>query len=349
LLLATFLASGATGQIPAPVDTVVRNYRAAGATDQPFELQVINGHRTVANTLLLRLAITNRGTAPMAVQYDFAGSTNPAELGKISALYVLDPNGRKKYEVLRDASGTTLCSRIDPAINPGERRLIYAQLAAPPDTSSSFDLYFPKADPILNVPIGLPGAGEPIPPDAPVTDLSRAPGPASPVPPAPSTAIDQPTSNNQPDVYTNQTNLIPNGSPGKAIGSVESANSTVPFTVEVQSLKAPAGQRATLRLTMTNNGSGNLIDSGQFTSGISDLAGSHQITGVYLVDPATKQRFDVVRDTETSALCSRLDRPFDPGESRPLEATFPPIPATVKSVYVYFPHASPITNVPVTR
>ena len=36
-----------------------------------------------------------------------------------------------------------------------------------------------------------------------------------------------------------------------------------------------------------------------------------------------------------------------PGERRALEAQFPPIPATVKSVYVYFPHAAPIANVPV--
>ena len=349
LLILALSVAGAPAQIPGHVDTGVRNYRSDGMTDQPFTLEVINAHRTVSNTMLLRLAITNQGTAPMAIQYDFAGNTNPAELGKISALYALDPNGRKKYEVLRDASGATLCSRIDPAINPGERRVVYAQLAAPPDTSSAFDLYFPKAGAILTIPIGLPEAGEPIPPNAPVTELGRAPGPAAPVQPGPSSAIDQPTSNNQPNVYTNQTNPVPNGSRDKAIGSVESANSTVPFTVEALGLKAPAGQRAVLRLALTNNGSGNLIDTGQFTNTVGSLSDPTQITGVYLVDPATSQRFEVVHETETKALCSRIDRPLDPGERRLLEATFPPIPVTVKSVYVYFPHASQITDVPVTR
>ena len=348
LILALSLGS-ALAQIPGHVDTGVRNYRSDGATDQPFALELINAHRTVSNTVLLRLAITNKGTAPMAVQYDFAGNSNPAEQGKISALYAFDPNGRKKFEVLRDAAGATLCSRIDPAINPGERRVLYAQLAAPPDTSSAFDLYFPKAGPILDIPIGLPEAGEPIPPNAPVTDLSRAPGPAAPVQPGPSTAIDQPSSNNQPNVYTNQTNPVPNGSRDKAIGSVESANATVPFTVEALGLKAPAGQRAVLRLAFTNNGSGNLIDTGQFTGTVGELTDRLQITGVYLVDPATNQRFEVVRETETKALCSRIDPPLDPGERRLLEATFPPIPASVKSVYVYFPHASQITDVPVTH
>ena len=349
LLILALTAGSAFAQIPGKVTTTVRNYRSDGTTDQPFALEVMNAHRTVSNTMLLRLAITNKGDAPMTIQYDFAGNTNPAEMGKISALFALDPNGRKKYEVLRDASGATLCSRIDPAINPGERRLVYAQLAAPPDTSSAFDLYFPKAGAILDIPIGLPEAGEPIPPGAPVTDLSRAPGPAAPVQPGPSTAIDQPTSNNQPDVYTNQTNAVPNGSRDKAIGSVESANATVPFTVEALGLKAPAGQRAVLRLALTNNGSGNLIDTGQFTGTLGSLSDPTQITGVYLIDPATNLRYEVVHETETKALCSRIDRPLDPGERRMLEATFPPIPATVKSVYVYFPHASQITDVPVTR
>ena len=43
-----------------------------------------------------------------------------------------------------------------------------------------------------------------------------------------------------------------------------------------------------------------------------------------------------------------LDPVLGPGERRVLEAQFPPLPATVKSVYVYFPHTSPIADVPVT-
>ena len=62
----------------------------------------------------------------------------------------------------------------------------------------------------------------------------------------------------------------------------------------------------------------------------------------------SKVRYNVVRTTETRALCSKIDPVLGPGERRPLEAQFPPIPPTVKSVYLYFPHATPIANVPVT-
>ena len=177
---------------------------------------------------------------------------------------------------------------------------------------------------------------------------SSAPAPVAAVPIAPSAAIDQPTSNNLPNVYTNQTQIVGSGTPLKGIGSVESANATVPFTVEALSLKAiPTG--ATLRLAITNNGSGELDAAGQFTTGLGGASDPRQITGVYLLDPASQQRFQVVRTSETRALCSKIDPVLGPGERRTLEAQFPAIPAGVKSVYLYFPHTAPISNVPVTR
>ena len=82
----------------------------------------------------------------------------PPDNDRISALFAVDPNGRKKYVVLRNGQNQPYCSLIEPPLKPGERRLLGAQLSSPPDTTSAFDLYFPKATPILGVPIGLPQA-----------------------------------------------------------------------------------------------------------------------------------------------------------------------------------------------
>ena len=347
-----FFAGGVStipAQIAGTTDAVGTTYIGKGMTNQPFTVEVINARRTVSNSLLVRLALTNNGTAPIRPEQDFSGDSNPVDANTISALYAVDPNGQTKYTVLRDAGGRPLCSRIVPELKPGERRVVYAQLLSPPDTSSSVRIVFPKADAIKDVPIGLPEAGEPIPPDAGFGNPRGVPAPATPVPLAPSSAIDQPTSNNLPDVYTNQTQIIGSGTPLKGIGSIDSDNSTVPFTVEVTSLKAtPTG--STLLLTLTNNGSGILDASGnQFTGGLGGLGDAQAISGVYLVDPASQQRFQVVRTSETSAQCSKIDPALGPGERRPLEAHFPAIPASVKTVYVYFPHTAPISGVPVTR
>ena len=348
LLTCVSLVGTAAAQIPDAPDTTSAHYSAKGMTDQPFTVEVLDARRTVSNSLLVRLAVTNHGTAPLRPEHDFSGNSNPLDANTISSLYAVDPNGQTKYAVLRDARGRPLCSRIVPEIKPGERRTLYAQLFSPPDTSSSVKIIFPGADPILAVPIGLPQAGEPIPPEAAIGDPGSVPAPAAAVPLAPSSANDQPTSNNLPTVYTNQTQIIGSGSPMKGIGAIDSGNATVPFTVEALSLKAST-TGATLRLAFTNNGSGNLDATGQFTAGIGGVGDPLQISGVYLVDPASQLRFQVVRTSETQALCSKIDPAMGPGERRTLEAQFPVIPLSVKSVYVYFPHTAPISSVPVTR
>lgn len=323
----------AAAQIPAPVTTGVPDYKADGRTDQPFTVEIIGARRSVNNVLVVRLALTNRGTAPLQPHQDFAGDSNPADDNRISALFALDPNGRKKYGVIRDSRNQPLCGQVVPPLQPGERRVLDAQLLAPPDTTSAFDVYFPKATPILGVPIGLPQAGEPLPGGAAIVTPAGVALPATAAPIAPTVAIDQPTSNNLPNVYTNQSNPT---APGKGIGSVQTNNADTPFTVEVLSVKG-----RTLRLAVTNNGSGSLDAAGQFTGGVGTSSGDRSVSGLYLVDPVSKQRFNVVH-------APTIDPVLSPGERRVLEAQFPPIPATVKSVYVYFPHATPVADVPVT-
>lgn len=348
LFAAMLLTSTAHAQISAPTDTTVRSYLANGVTDQPFTIQVVGCRRTVANVLLIKLVLTNLGTNPIQPQQDFAGNNNPTDLNRISAFYAEDPNGRKKYTVLRNAQNEPLCSAVVPPIQPGEKRNVFAEFTAPPQTSSVVDLYFPKANPILSVPMGLSQAGEPIIPEADVAP-SGLPTPAGAVPVGPSTDITEGANNSEPNLYTNQTNPVPSGSPLKGIGNVTSANSTVPFTVDVLKLTAPASGPATLQLAVTNNGSGNLDATGQFSGAVVDGADAQTIAGVYMVDPVSKQRFDVVRDGQGHIGAAKIDPAFGPGERRVLQAQFPAIPATVKSVYVYFPHATPISDVPVSR
>lgn len=175
-----------------------------------------------------------------------------------------------------------------------------------------------------------------------------APAPASPLPGAPLTASGQPGTNFRPDVYVNQKGTTPPGSRWVAHGSVQSANSDTPFTVEAMSVERTAPGRATLRLALTNNGSGLLEAAGQFAAGLSDPAGSQKISGVYLFDPKTKLRLDGVGQTQTEALCTKFEALLQPGERRLLEAEYPAPADGVTSVYVYFPHAAPIADVPVT-
>ena len=347
--VAASLVPGARAQIVGsaiPGDPV---YRANGATDQPFTVEVLGARRTASNSLLVRLALTNNGAVPLLIKNEFSGTTNPTEAKKISAIYAVDPNGQKKYGVLSDAQGQTLCSRLEPDLQPHERRELFAQLASPPDTSSAVNIFFPRATAILQVPIGLPGAGEPQPVGASIGDPGNYPAPAAPVPIAPTSAIDQTTTNAPPNVYATVPGPLAADTPAKAVGSIQSGNSTTPFIVEALGIKRGGGANgnAVLRLALTNNGSNALDATGQFTTGLSDLADPHGISGVYLIDPKSQVRYAVVSESQTHALCSTVNPPLNTGEQRQLEAQFPALPATTRSVSVYFPHASPINDVPV--
>ncbi len=324
-------------------------YRANGMTDQPFTVEVLGVRRTVSNSLLVRLALTNNGSSPLSIRHEFSGSSNPAEERKISAIYAVDPNGQKKYGVLPDAQGQTLCSRLDPDLLPRERRELFAQLSSPPDTSSAVNIFFPRATAILQVPIGLPGAGEPLPPNATIGNTGNYPAPAAPVPIAPTSAIDETTTNVLPNVYATVPGRLAADTPSKALGNIQSGNSTTPFTVEALGIKRTGGtgSNTVLQLTLTNNGSNALDAAGQFTSGLTDLGDPRAITGVYLIDPQTQVRYGVMRASQTGASCSSISPPVNTGERRRLEAQFPALPAATKSVSVYFPHASPINDVPV--
>lgn len=343
------LGCAAHAQIPAAVTSGGEtNYNSTGEASQPFTLELIDARRTVSNTLLVRLGITNNGAAALAPAFDFALPGQAVDNGTVSGVYAVDPNGQGKFGIVRGSDGKPLCSVIEPALQPGERRQIFAQLAAPPSTSSVVTIVFPKARAIVGVPIGLPTAGQAIPPEASIGDPGHAPAPTSPLPQGTAAAIDQPGTNYRPDLYTNQQGLAPSGSSGVGIGSVQSANSDTPFTVEAMGVERTGPDRAVLHLALTNNGSGVLEAAGQFAAGISDPADAQKISGVYLIDPKSKQRLEVVRETQTAALCSKIDPALKPGERRLLEAQFPAPAAGVASMYVYFPHAAPIANVPVT-
>lgn len=120
-----------------------------------FTVQVLELRRTSGNMLLLRMNITNTSGKDISPGYDFTKERSwDFNVGAISGVYVVDANAQKKYEVMRDAKGTALASKIDPALKPNETREVYVQLPAPPATTQRLTIYFPKTtSPIFDVPI----------------------------------------------------------------------------------------------------------------------------------------------------------------------------------------------------
>ena len=186
-------------------------YESDGVTDQPFLLEVLDARRTVSNTLLVRTGPDEPGHRADAAAPRFLRQHQPDRRRPIPPLYAVDPNGRRKYAVLRDSQRPARSVRsIAPAkssrANGGSSTPNCSRRRTPPVRSTSFS----EGDPILERAHRPAAGGRADARRTPPSAISgRVPVPAAPVPVAPRTAIDQPTSNNLPNVYTNQTQSSP--------------------------------------------------------------------------------------------------------------------------------------------
>ena len=121
----------APAQIPDAPDTTSAHYAAKGMAAQPFSVEVLDARRTVSNSLLVRLALTNLGTEPLRPEHDFSGNSNPADASTIASLYAVDPNGQKKYTVLRDCPGPSAVFAGRTRVEAGRTAHLVRSIAFP--------------------------------------------------------------------------------------------------------------------------------------------------------------------------------------------------------------------------
>ena len=98
--------------------------------------------RRKGNTLTAKFRVRNQGTA--AVEPDFY----------FSQIYVMDPAGGKKYEVLKDESGNYIGGlrsgwrdRWYDTLDPGESAIVWAKFPAPPPEVTVVTFQLPSTPP----------------------------------------------------------------------------------------------------------------------------------------------------------------------------------------------------------
>lgn len=128
------------------------------------------------------------------------------------------------------------------------------------------------------------------------------------------------------------------GAPGVlATGDGESPG----LRVEIQELKRTTGETVTMRFTLINE-SEKAVGFGCGTFGdCGSISGTHLIDG--------KNKYAVVRDKESTCLCSKGLNAVEPKGRRSLWARFPAPPDNVQKVTVIVPHFLPIDDVPIGR
>ena len=72
---------------------------------------------------------------------------------RVGAVQLVDPVGKKKYFVARDAEGKCVCSRGIPDVAPHSRLSLWAKFPAPPDDVQKISIVIPHFQPLDDVTI----------------------------------------------------------------------------------------------------------------------------------------------------------------------------------------------------
>ena len=138
---------------------------------------------------------------------------------------------------------------------------------------------------------------------------------------------------------------ICSSSPVLAQDVLSAEGETPDVRIEVRDLKRGDGNTVTLRLRLVNESGGEFKGSCLMREyGANDNCGT--FSGAYLLDPANKKKYLVVRDTEGNCVCSGIDDLKD-GKKMNIWATYPAPPADVAKLTVIVPAFEPIEGVPV--
>ena len=130
-----------------------------------------------------------------------------------------------------------------------------------------------------------------------------------------------------------------------AAGPVASTDGEQPgIRIDVTELKRSSGDTVTLRLSLVNGSSEgfSLADSLR-------LRGSgYNISGIYLLDPANKKKYQVIMGADDQCVCSSgVPYTLEAGKTINLWAKFPAPPADVAEIGVVVPHFIPMDGVPI--
>jgi hypothetical protein len=131
----------------------------------------------------------------------------------------------------------------------------------------------------------------------------------------------------------------------KALATAEGEN---PGTrIEVQELKRTSGGTVMLRFAIINDGDQPLKFGYDFADrGTKDFA---NVGGIYLLDPAGKKKYLVVRDSQGNCDCSKGLKDLAVKRRVNVWARFPAPPDKVEKIGVIVPHFPPLDDVPIGR
>ena len=131
---------------------------ARAATDVPHvTVTLLDVTRVSEGTIDVRFSLANAADAPgpRPIAELVAGAAD--DLGSVADVYLVEAGAAKKYFVVRDADHKPVSSHDLSPLAPGESRVLWARLAAPPPGAGPVGVQIPHAPLFADVPIAAAG------------------------------------------------------------------------------------------------------------------------------------------------------------------------------------------------
>ena len=166
--VSTTVATPQPASAPAPAPSSVN---AASATVPPaaatpgtiatadgeksgLRIDVTELKRGSGGTVMMKFTLANNSQENVNFAGNFLGDGSvSSDYKAVGAVHLIDPVGKKKYFVIRDAEQKCVCSREVEAIKPGEKASLWAKYPAPPPDVQKVSIVVPHFTPMDDVPI----------------------------------------------------------------------------------------------------------------------------------------------------------------------------------------------------
>lgn len=148
-------APAAVAAAPPPVAATTSSGIASADGEKPgTRVDVAELKRGSGGTVTLKMAFVNDSDQAIGFGYNFGDPDHQIrDHGSIGAVQLVDPVGKKKYFVARDADGKCVCSTGIPDVAPHSRLSLWAKFPAPPDDVQKISIVIPHFQPLDDVAI----------------------------------------------------------------------------------------------------------------------------------------------------------------------------------------------------
>lgn len=111
-------------------------------------IEITSLKRDSGQLVTLRFFLVNKGTKDVTMS--LGDSTGARD---VSGVYLVDPDGLKKYLTVQDAQAKCLCSTNLFNLKPGDRLNLFATFPAPPPEVKTVTVVVPSFQPLNDVPL----------------------------------------------------------------------------------------------------------------------------------------------------------------------------------------------------